>query len=200
MPRLSNTDGDREFVRWNSEELRQHLPRPGRTWTWEESSLAFGTLMKLMRRDLIRRASGISEWETTEWETTEVCWALLIDVVGTSESGIGTGVGQERLLAPAEIGPEKPSRVLAPSRSRTPEPEQVTLTGEEVDVDTADEEKDIDWIQKCREAGKLGDPEVREERRREREPEQTALIEWSSKWDVTVQDSDVLTRPSGAVY
>lgn len=92
--------GDLEFIRWNCRELEENLPRPGRMWAWEECGLEFGTLMKLMDRGLITRVSGIDEWETTEWETTEKCWSLLIEIVGTSDEGVGDAVGQERSIGP----------------------------------------------------------------------------------------------------
>jgi len=189
-------------VNWNCRELEEHLPRPGREWTWEECGLSFGTLMQLMDRGLTTRESGTYEWETTKWETTETCWTLLIDRVGTNDDGVGTGVGQERLFAPGEIPPEKTSRVLTSSRSSTSDSKQVTLTGDDtVDVDTDSQDNpDVDWVMKCREAGKLGDPAVREKRRREREPGQTSLIEWTEEWDVSVRDGMPVERPAGEVY
>lgn len=192
--------GDREFVRWNFRELEENLPRPGRMWTWEECGLEFGILMKLMDRSLIIRASGVEEWKTTEWETTERCWSLLIEIVGTSDEGVGDAVGQERLLARREFPRENQTRVLESSQSNTTgRPQQLTLTGDEVEVGTVGQGRDIDWIHKCREAGQLGDPEVREERQRERDPAQTSLVEWT-QWEVTVRDEQSVTRPSGAVY
>ncbi|WP_353634495.1 hypothetical protein [Halobacterium sp. NMX12-1] len=158
--------------------------------------------MKLMDRNLIRRDSGIEEWKTTQWVTTEKCWSLLIDRVGISSDGVGDVVGQEKLLALGEFPREKQTRVLDSPQSNTQgETQQFTLTGDKVDVDTVcQNNSDIDRLQKCIEAAQLGDPEVREKRRQERDSDQTSLIEWSDVWDVTIRAELSVEPPSGAVY
>lgn len=119
-----------------ADDLRENLPRPGRSWEWVECDLDPSLQQRLASHDLIVRDD-----ETGRWETTERFWSYVLYRLGTSEDGLGIELGQEQLFAPNAAPNSGKDRVDTNLQPRTSgASDQVTLTGDAVTVETDESE------------------------------------------------------------
>lgn len=119
-----------QLVRVYADDLRENLPRPGRSWEWTACELDPSLQQRLVSHDLIVRDD-----DTERWETTEQFWSYVLYRLGASDDGIGTDLGQESLFAPIAVPEPRKDRVDTKVQARSgPSTEQVTLTGDPVKV------------------------------------------------------------------
>nr|WP_155821738.1 hypothetical protein [Haloferax sp. BAB-2207] len=174
------------LVRVYADDIRENLPRPGRSWEWVECDLDPSLQQRLASHDLIVR-----DGETGRWETTERFWSYVLYRLGTSEDGLGTELGQEQLFAPnvaPDLGKSRVDTNLQPRTSRASD--QVTLTGNAVTVET-DESELI-----ARHAAKSPSPDYNDE------PDSVTLpltVYTTAGWYGPKAGSSSLSRPTSTV-
>lgn len=179
------------LVRVYADDIRENLPRPGRSWEWVECELDPSLQQRLASHDLIVKDDG-----TERWRTTERFWTYVIYRLGVSEDALGTDLGQESLFAPGTDVAESESHArvdtgLQPTRTGD-EAVQVTLAGDAATVENVDEMELVE-----RNAAKGPDPDDDDG------PDPGTLpltVYTTAEWCGPKAGSSGLSRPTGMVY
>lgn len=170
-----------------ADDLKENLPRPGRSWEWVECDLDPSLQQRLASHDLITRDDA-----TERWRTTERFWSYVIYRLGVSEDALGTDVGQEQLFAPGA----EPSSGTSHARvdtdlqpAHTGETVQVTLAGDAAKVD----DDEMELVERHAAKGPSDDED----------PAKGTLplgMYTTSGWDGPTLSQRSLARPTGTVY
>ncbi|WP_225336237.1 hypothetical protein [Halomicrobium urmianum] len=170
-----------------ADDLKENLPRPGRSWEWVECDLDPSLQQRLASHDLI-----VKDGETERWRTTERFWSYVIYRLGVSEDALGTALGQEQLFASGTdvTNSQSHARVdtdLQPAH--TGEAVQVTLTGDAATVD----DDEMELVERHAAKGPSDDED----------PAKGTLplgMYTTSEWDGPTLSKRSLARPTGTVY